>query len=262
MRNSPFASRLRRTTALVLCAGMLASFAAASVPPAAGAAVPPAVLEQHGSFADLVEAVMPAVVNVSTVREGGPEVAAPFGMPYDEFFRRFGIPVPRGPEMPGRRGIAQGSGFIIDPSGYVVTNNHVIEGASEIEITLSDGTTLPAELVGTDPKTDIAVLKVEAGAPLPHVEFADSDATRVGDVVVAIGNPFGLGGTVTAGILSARSRNINAGPYDDFLQIDAAINRGNSGGPTFDMSGRVVGINTASFSPSGGSVGIGFAITG
>ncbi|HEV7367697.1 Do family serine endopeptidase [Arenibaculum sp.] len=274
MRNSPFASRLRRTTApvqrtavavrrttaLVLCAGMLASFGAATVPPAATAAVPPALLEQHGSFADLVEAVMPAVVNVSTVRKAGPEVAAPSGAPYEEFFRRFGAPTPHGPEMPGREGVAQGSGFVIDPSGYVVTNNHVIDGAGGIEITLSDGTTLPAKLIGTDPKTDVALLKVEPEKPLPHVEFADSDATRVGDVVVAIGNPFGLGGTVTAGILSARSRDINAGPYDDFLQIDAAINRGNSGGPTFDMSGKVVGINTAIFSPSGGSVGIGFAI--
>jgi serine protease Do len=153
-----------------------------------------------------------------------------------------------------------GSGFIIDPSGYIVTNNHVIESATEIQVTTNDGTDYPAKLIGADPKTDLALLKIEAKKPLPSVDLGDSDKSRVGDWVLAIGNPFGLGGTVTTGIISARSRDIHEGPFDDFLQIDASINQGNSGGPTFNMNGDVVGINTAIFSPSGGSVGIGFAI--
>jgi serine protease Do len=153
-----------------------------------------------------------------------------------------------------------GSGFIIDAEGYVVTNNHVIEHASEIAVTLNDGTRLDAELVGSDPKTDLAVLKVESDEPLPYARFGDSDNTRVGDWVVAIGNPFGLGGSATTGIVSARGRDIHSGPFDDFLQIDAPINRGNSGGPLFDLNGHVIGINTAIFSPNGGNIGIGFAI--
>lgn len=152
-----------------------------------------------------------------------------------------------------------GSGFIIDPEGYVVTNNHVIEGASEIHVILSNDTKLDAEVIGHDPKTDVALLKVKSDKKLPYVKFGDSDKTRVGDWVIAIGNPFGLGGTVTAGIISARARNINAGPFDDFFQTDASINRGNSGGPLFNLDGEVIGINTAIFSPSGGSIGIGFA---
>ncbi len=159
-----------------------------------------------------------------------------------------------------RRGTALGSGFIIDPAGYIVTNNHVIEGADEITVTLHDGTSLKAKLIGHDERTDVALLKVESDKPLPAVPFADSDTARVGDWVLAIGNPFGLGGSVTAGIVSARGRDIRQGPYDDFIQTDAAINRGNSGGPLFNMDGQVIGINTAIYSPSGGSIGIGFSI--
>jgi serine protease Do len=153
-----------------------------------------------------------------------------------------------------------GSGVIVDPDGYVVTNNHVIEGADEITVTLDDGSHHTAELLGSDPKTDLALLKIETDGLLPYARFGDSDVARVGDWVIAIGNPFGLGGTATTGIVSARGRDIQSGPFDDFLQIDAPINRGNSGGPLFDISGRVIGINTAIFSPNGGSVGIGFAI--
>ena len=163
-------------------------------------------------------------------------------------------------DAPAQEVYSLGSGFIIDPAGYVVTNNHVINNAEEIHVILSDDTKLDAKVVGRDSKTDLALLKVEAKHSLPYVTFGDSDKVRVGDWVVAIGNPYGLGGTVTAGIISARSRSINAGPFDDFLQTDAAINRGNSGGPMFDIRGNVIGINTAIFSPSGGSIGIGFAV--
>ena len=224
-----------------------------------------------GSFADLAEEVTPAVVNVSSKhtaelagRQMMPELPfnVPEGSPFEEFFRQFRDRF--GPEngapnrMPDR--VALGSGFIIDPDGYVVTNNHVIADASEIKVTLTSGDEYPAELIGTDPKTDLALLKIEAEEPLPAVQFGDSDAVRVGDWVLAVGNPFGLGGTVTTGIVSAHGRYINAGPYDNFLQIDAAINQGNSGGPTFNTEGEVIGINTAIASPNGGSVGIGFAI--
>ena len=164
------------------------------------------------------------------------------------------------PDSAPRRGTALGSGFIIDPSGFVVTNNHVIENADEITVTLADGTSMKAKLIGHDDRTDVAVLKVESPTPLPSVPFGDSDGSRVGDWVLAIGNPFGLGGSVTAGIVSARGRDIRQGPYDDFIQTDAAINRGNSGGPLFNMDGQVIGINTAIYSPSGGSIGIGFSI--
>ena len=156
--------------------------------------------------------------------------------------------------------MALGSGFIVDPAGYVVTNNHVIDDATDINVTLTTGKTYPAKLIGTDKKTDLALLKIESPTPLPTVSFGDSDAIRVGDWVMAVGNPFGLGGTVTSGIVSARGRDLNASAFDDFLQIDASINQGNSGGPTFSMAGEVIGINTAIFSPNGGSVGIGFAI--
>ena len=159
-----------------------------------------------------------------------------------------------------RQQTSLGSGFIIDPAGLVVTNNHVIDNADKITVTLQDGTNFKADLVGHDPKMDLALLRIKSDKPLPSVKFGDSDKTRVGDWVIAIGNPFGLGGSVTAGILSARARDINAGPYDDFLQTDASINRGNSGGPMFNMDGDVIGINTAIYSPSGGSIGIGFAI--
>ncbi len=164
------------------------------------------------------------------------------------------------PEAQPRKATSLGSGFIIDPAGYVVTNNHVIADADEITVIFHDDTRLKATVVGRDKRTDLAVLKVKTDKRLPSVQFGDSDASRVGDWVVAIGNPFGLGGTVTAGIVSARGRDINSGPYDDFIQTDASINRGNSGGPMFNLDGKVIGINTAIFSPSGGSVGIGFAI--
>jgi serine protease Do len=208
------------------------------------------------------------VVNVSTTREmaGQPEQGLPFnfppGSPFEEFFRQFQDRMGRGdgPMPQQHEARALGSGFVIDPAGYIVTNNHVIEGADEIQVTFTDGTQLPAKLIGTDKQTDLALLKVESTKPLTAVEFGDSDQLRVGDWVIAVGNPFGLGGTVSAGIISARGRDIHAGPFDDFLQIDAAINPGNSGGPTFGLDGKVMGVNTAIASPNGGSVGIGFAI--
>ncbi len=217
------------------------------------------------SFADLAERLLPAVVNISTTQvvkkkaEGGPQMPRfPPGSPFEEFFKEFFDRQQR--EAPDRGATSLGSGFIIDPKGYVVTNNHVIAEADEITVTLHDDTKLRATLVGRDEKTDLALLKVAPEKPLPSVQFGNSSNTRVGDWVVAIGNPFGLGGTVTAGIVSARQRDIRSGPYDDYIQTDASINRGNSGGPMFNLDGRVIGINTAIFSPSGGSVGIGFAI--
>ncbi|TAE81370.1 MAG: DegQ family serine endoprotease [Alphaproteobacteria bacterium] len=220
------------------------------------------------SFAPVVERSLPAVVNISTKQKM--ETRNPLeqfnNMPegeenkeLHEFFKKFGMPFGAIPHEE-REVNSLGSGFIIAPEGYVVTNNHVIAEASEIFVILHDETKLPAKLVGRDSKTDLALLKVESKRPLPYVELGNSDKMRVGDWVIAIGNPFGLGNTVTAGIISARSRNINAGPFDDFLQTDAAINRGNSGGPMFNQDGEVIGVNTAIYSPSGGSVGIGFAI--
>ncbi len=215
------------------------------------------------SFADLAEELLPSVVNISTTQviEGrsGPELPKlPPGSPFEDFFKEF---FDRNqPGQRSRRATSLGSGFIVDVEGYIVTNNHVIQDADEISVILHDDTRLKAELVGRDAKTDLAVLKVKPKGKLTAVKFGNSDTARVGDWIVAIGNPFGLGGTVTAGIISARGRDINAGPYDDFIQTDASINRGNSGGPMFNLKGRVIGINTAIFSPSGGSVGIGFAI--
>ncbi len=217
------------------------------------------------SFADLAEKLLPAVVNISTTQvvkrgEGAPQMPRlPPGSPFEEFFKEFFDRQQR-QNAPNRRTTSLGSGFIIDSSGLVVTNNHVIAGADEITVITHDDTRLKAEIVGRDAKTDLAVLRVKPAKPLTSVKFGDSDKSRVGDWVLAIGNPFGLGGSVTAGIISARARNINAGPYDDFIQTDASINRGNSGGPMFNMDGGVIGINTAIFSPSGGSVGIGFSI--
>ncbi|MCP1334982.1 DegQ family serine endoprotease [Futiania mangrovi] len=242
----------------------LALIGAAAV--AAGTVHP--VYAQRGvpeSFADLAEQLSPAVVNIATsqtVQSQRPDIPMPQfppGTPFEEFFKDFFDRQQRGNGQP-RRVQSLGSGFVIDASGYIVTNNHVIEGADEIEVNFADGRTLPAELVGTDPKTDLALLKVEPEEPLVSVSFGDSDASRVGEWVMAIGNPFGLGGSVSVGIISARNRDINAGPYDDFIQTDAAINRGNSGGPLFNMNGEVIGVNTAIISPSGGSIGIGFAI--
>jgi serine protease Do len=219
-------------------------------------------------FADLAAKLLPAVVNISTTqtiksdkadRSGGSDMPQfPPGSPFEEFFKDFLNK--NKPEAQPRRATSLGSGFIIDPSGLVVTNNHVIADADEITVTLQDDTNFKAEVVGRDTKVDLALLRIKSPKPLPALKFGDSDGTRVGDWVLAIGNPFGLGGTVTAGILSARAREINAGPYDDFLQTDAPINRGNSGGPMFNMNGEVIGINTAIYSPSGGSIGIGFAI--
>jgi len=235
---------------------------------------------QHApdTFAPLARRLLPAVVNIQTTqtlqaRAGRPDAPdvpqAPPGSPFEEFFRDFlernrpqapGQPRP-GQPAPPRRAQSLGSGFIVDASGLIVTNNHVIDGADEINVVLHDNTTLKAELVGTDPRTDIALLRVKPEHPLPAaVSFGDSDTAAVGDWVVAIGNPFGLGGSVTAGIVSARGRDIRQGLYDDFIQTDAAINRGNSGGPLFNLAGEVVGINTAIYSPSGGSIGIGFSI--
>ncbi|MFD0387813.1 trypsin-like peptidase domain-containing protein [Tistrella bauzanensis] len=212
----------------------------------------------------LAEQVMPAVVNISTTQEverpGGPQ-GLPFDLPENSPFRQFFEPFMQNAPRDAPRVVnALGSGFIIDPDGYVVTNNHVIDSATEIKVTLEDKSQYTAKLIGTDPLTDVALLKIDAGRKLPAVNFGDSDAARVGDWVLAVGNPFGLGGSVTAGIVSARNRNIHAGPYDDFLQIDAAINQGNSGGPVFNGNGEVIGINTAIASPNGGSVGIGFSI--
>lgn len=208
------------------------------------------------SFADLAEKLLPTVVNISTrqaLEEG--ESAEDFEEFFKEFFERRGQP-PR----ERRPAASLGSGFVIDPSGYIVTNHHVIANADEVSVRFSDDTTMKAEVIGSDEDTDLALLKVETDEPLPSTSWGDSAETRIGDWVVAIGNPFGLGGTVTAGIVSARQRDINAGRYDDFIQTDAAINRGNSGGPMFNLDGDVIGVNTAIFSPSGGSVGIGFAI--
>ncbi|MEZ5814804.1 MAG: DegQ family serine endoprotease [Alphaproteobacteria bacterium] len=218
-----------------------------------------------GSFADIVENLLPAVVNISSTQkteeaQDFPELPQfPEGSPFQDFFEEF---MERRHGMPQSPQASLGSGFVIDAeNGYIITNNHVVRNADEVRVTFHDDETLPAEVIGTDEKTDLAVLKVDAKEKkLTAVKFGNSDILRVGDWVVAIGNPFGLGGTVTAGIISARQRDINAGPYDDFIQTDASINRGNSGGPMFDLNGEVIGINTAIFSPSGGSVGIGFAI--
>ncbi len=226
------------------------------------------------SFADLVEQLNPTVVNISTSQtvetpQGGqrPENPFPPGSPFEEFFKDFfdrnrpqGDGNGNGSPQRKRRATSLGSGFIIDAKGIVVTNNHVIDGADEITVVLQNGERLEAELVGKDPKIDIAVLKVKSEKPLPATKWGLSDDARVGDWVIAIGNPFGLGGTVTAGIISARGRDINAGPYDSFIQTDAAINKGNSGGPLFNLRGEVIGINTAIISPTGGSAGIGFAV--
>ncbi len=213
-------------------------------------------------FADLVETVGPAVVNIQVTKKASVQASRfdgsrPGNAP--ENFRRFNRPgPPHQQRRPQSRGI--GSGFIIDPAGFIVTNNHVIADADSITVQLQDGRTLPATLVGRDPKTDLALIKIEADEPLPAVAFGDSDAARVGDWVIAIGTPFGLDQTVTVGVISARGRDIGSGPFDDFLQIDAPINRGNSGGPAFNLAGEVIGVNSAIFSPTGGSVGIGFSI--
>lgn len=209
------------------------------------------------SFSKLAQRLMPAVVNITTSQTVAPEGLPEFpdGSPLEQFNEFFG----RDPDGFRREG-SLGSGFLISEDGTVVTNNHVIENADEINVVFNSGRTLKAQLVGTDPDTDVAVLKVSSDEPLPYVEFADSDRAEVGDWVMAIGNPFGFGGSVSAGIISARNRDIQSGRYDDFIQTDAAINRGNSGGPLFNLNGEVIGVNTAIISPTGGSVGLGFSI--
>ena len=236
------------------------------------------------NFSPLVKKVMPAVVNISATLKPGADLSDAIGnsdeqgqdqdqgpadpgdmqgfpqSPFDQMLRQhFGQQGQRAPQRT-EHGVALGSGFIIDPTGYVVTNNHVVKDAAKVSVIFQDGSQHPAKIIGHDAKTDLALLKIDAPKPLPYVSWGKSDIEQVGDWVVAVGNPFGLGGSVSPGTIAARGRDINAGPYDDFLQIDASINKGNSGGPTFNLDGQVVGINTAIYSPNGGSVGIGFAI--
>ncbi|MCM8739065.1 DegQ family serine endoprotease [Azospirillum sp. A1-3] len=275
----------RRLPAAALCALLSGAVLLPVLPAAAqdaSAAPQPGASRTYSppSFRDLARTQIDTVVNISSTQ--APQASAgggrlpegldlPPGSPLEEFFREFrnrqrggqGDAPPDGApngSPPGLPSMALGSGFIIDPSGLVVTNNHVVADAAEIAVTLHDGTKLPAKLVGSDAPTDLALLKVESNKPLTAAHWGDSESVEVGDWVVAIGNPFGLGGSVTAGILSARARDIQQGPYDEYLQTDAAINRGNSGGPLYDANGAVIGINTAIYSPTGGSVGIGFAI--
>ena len=230
------------------------------------AGAPAAAQQKRGpeSVAPVAEQLIEAVVNVSTSQgvrgpQGLPLPSVPKDSPYNEYFGEFFEN--RGQSIPDRMVSSLGSGFIIDgKEGVIVTNNHVIDGAEEIQVNLHDGTKLKAELIGKDNKTDIALLKVKPPRELKSVKFGSSTSIRVGDWVMAIGNPFGLGGSVTVGIISAKARNINSGPYDDYLQTDASINKGNSGGPLFNMDGEVVGVNTAIISPTGGSIGIGFAV--
>jgi serine protease Do len=231
-------------------------------------------LQRPVGFADIVEKVKPAVVSVRVKMNGGTRMMGfegdlpfPKGSPMDRFFRQFGSPDDGAPGNQGNQGApggrnmitGQGSGFFISADGYAVTNNHVVDKAENVQVTADDGKIYQAKVIGTDPRSDLALIKVEGGGDFPFVKFADGNP-RIGDWVLAVGNPFGLGGTVTAGIVSARGRDIGNGPYDDFIQIDAPVNKGNSGGPTFDVDGNVIGVNTAIFSPSGGSVGIAFAI--
>ena len=226
----------------------------------------PTALQPQGpaSVADLAAKLLDAVVNISSSQTVSSDnnVAPPKlpkGSPFQNYFDQF-FDGKKGEDVPSDQVESLGSGFVIDPSGVIVTNNHVIDGADDVEVNFTDGSTRRAKVLGVDKKTDLALLKVEAPKPLAYVTFGDSDRTRIGDWVMAIGNPFGLGGSVTLGIISARGRNINEGPYDNFIQTDAAINRGNSGGPLFNMEGQVIGINTAIISPTGGSIGIGFSI--
>ncbi|MGQ0485492.1 MAG: DegQ family serine endoprotease [Hyphomicrobiales bacterium] len=252
---------LRTSLAAVAMAAILAG---AGVPLTAPPAMAQAV--QLPSVADLADRLLPAVVEIS-VETKVPGGATDFQMPdlpenspFRDFFEDYFKRRQQGQGPQNRTVNSMGSGFVIDGSGLIVTNNHVVEGAEGIEVRFQDSTILKAELIGRDPKTDLALLRVKPEKPLPTVGFGDSDRLRIGEWVMAIGNPFGLGGSVSLGIVSARNRDINAGPYDDFIQTDAAINKGNSGGPLFNLQGEVVGINTAIFSPSGGSVGIGFSV--
>ncbi|KAF0113464.1 MAG: Protease Do precursor [Rhodobacteraceae bacterium] len=260
----PTSSKIRRWPTLVLAA-LLGATSLTAIGPFALQAQ--AAVAQAGGYADLVERVAPAVVYIAVTKtpeaSGLNPAGLPEGAPADEFARRFGMPFagdPGSPEGQTPDQQAVGTGFIISAGGDIVTNNHVVEGADTVKVTLADGTELAAEVVGTDPATDLALVRVKADKSLPFVEWGESARLRTGQDVVAIGNPFGLGNSVTSGIVSALGRDINSGPLDNFIQTDAAINRGNSGGPLFDAEGRVVGINTAIVSPTGGSVGIGFAV--
>jgi serine protease Do len=287
-RSPAFKLRLATAAAGVALALAFGPLAQAETVPAGSASPLAGALP---SFAPLVKKVMPAVVNVSATLKPGTEMSDEVGngdqdqdqqdpqdqqdqdqgpnvgpnqgfpqSPFDEMLRRFfeqqGRPMPQQHEHT----VALGSGFIIDPTGYIVTNNHVVQNADKVTVIFQDNSEHPAKVIGRDTKTDLALLKIDAPKPLPYVSWGNSDNEEVGDWVLAVGNPFGLGGSVSPGFVSARGRDIHAGPYDDFLQIDASINRGNSGGPTFNLDGQVVGINTAIYSPNGGSVGIGFAI--
>ncbi len=270
----PRSRLMTSASALALMATGLAGGTVLITRSPAFAAPPPVTGERTAgqmTIADLVEKVKPAVVavkvNIQTKADTEQELPfsmpdVPKGSPLERFFKQFEDQPgqqtrPRAPK--GQQAQAQGSGFFISADGYIVTNNHVVDHAVKVQVMLEDGRSLDAKVIGTDAKTDLALIKVEAAADYPYVELAKS-APRVGENVVAIGNPYGLGGSVTSGIVSARGRDIGAGPYDDFLQIDAAVNRGNSGGPDFNLQGEVVGVNTAIYSPSGGSIGIGFAI--
>lgn len=270
-----------QAVALAAALSVLASGPAFAQSTAAGGTQPAGgvLIQELPSVADLADRLLPAVVEITIEAGGGAssdgapgleqnqpspndgpsDEANPFKDFFDEFLKRQPGGDGQGPQQQQKM-TSMGSGFVIDPSGIIVTNNHVVEGAEVIEVRFQDDTILKAELVGRDPKTDVAVIRVKPEKPLPIVSFGDSDTLRVGEWVLAIGNPFGLGGSVSLGIVSARNRDINAGPYDDFIQTDAAINKGNSGGPLFNLKGEVMGINTAIFSPSGGSVGIGFSV--
>jgi serine protease Do len=281
-RNTPAPRRVlsgRRLTLMASAAGLAAVVLATGFGPGPAnnfnALTAPAYAQsaqRPAGFADIVEKVKPAVVSVrvrmgseqpksSSLRGRGEDQFGP-GSQLEEFFRRFGRP----DNMPGQRGpnrrnfsTGQGSGFLISADGFAVTNNHVVDKAEKVEVTTDAGKTYTAKVIGTDPRTDLALIKLDDASGMPFVRLSEA-SPRIGDWVLAVGNPFGLGGTVTAGIVSARGRDIGAGPYDDFIQIDAPVNKGNSGGPTFDVDGNVIGVNTAIFSPSGGSVGIAFAI--
>ncbi|MCU9847929.1 Do family serine endopeptidase [Defluviimonas sp. WL0024] len=254
-----------RVSALVLGA-LMGATALTALPPMLAAPAFAASAMPQGGYVDLVEKVAPAVVYIEVTKKADPteyySQNMPQGFPLDQFMQRFGMPMP----MPGtpdgnrREMHGVGTGFIISADGQIVTNAHVVEGADKVSVTLADGRKVDGKVVGADPATDIALVRIEDGGALPTVAFGDSTGLKVGQDVVAIGNPFGLGNSVTAGIVSALGRDINSGPFDNYIQTDAAINKGNSGGPLFNAEGEVVGINTAIFSPSGGSVGIGFAV--
>ncbi len=254
---NPF--RCRRLVSMALGAAMIVAMP--SLATATSVPTPQAQTMAPTSFADVVDRVAPAVVNIQVTSRAKPAMTMMNGVPGNmrEFFQyHYGPRDDSRRSQPSRTGA--GSGFVVDPDGYIVTNEHVVRGADQVTVTFKDGKTATARLIGQDDKTDLALLKVDVEKSLPHVEFGASDNVRVGDWIVTVGNPFGLGHSVNVGIVSASGRTIGAGPYDDFLQIDAAINRGNSGGPAFDIHGRVIGVNAAIFSPNGGNVGIGFAI--